>query len=351
MKTTRLILSALMVVSLFFNFMLPPTRVALAENVSLTKPAVPEALSPNVDTVTNLPSFVWTHVSGATSYKFLLKDSSGKTILSVEKNSGPICFPTTNRCIYTPTTSLSYNKAYQWQVAAKNLAGTSSYSSARSFTTRVGFNASFNLTKSGWSTAPYSTWQPYKSFAYYTSGAADKWSMLFYNQSYSNFTFEAKLLKTGIEDNISYGLIFRGSPSYDSTSDWKNAYYFLINNMGRYSIWITKNSVDIKIKDWDNSPYISPYNFNTLKVVTDGMDFRFFINDHLVWIDTDDTFSIGRVGVASYRNEPVSNFYVDWAKLTKSTYYLSSTAALNMTSMSESSTSSIGGSKEGQFLP
>jgi hypothetical protein len=107
MKTTRLVFSALMVVSLFFNFMVPPTRVALAENVSLTKPAVPEALSPSVDTVTNLPSYAWTHVSGATSYKFLLKDSSGKTILSIEKNSGPICYTTTNVCIYTPTTTLS----------------------------------------------------------------------------------------------------------------------------------------------------------------------------------------------------------------------------------------------------
>ncbi|NTV37229.1 MAG: hypothetical protein HGA53_09760 [Anaerolineaceae bacterium] len=351
MKTTRLVFSALMVISLFFNFMVPPTRVALAENVSLTKPAVPEALSPNVDTVTNQPSFVWTHVSGATSYKFLLKDSAGKTVLSIEKNSGPICFPTTNRCIYTPTTSLSYNKAYQWSVAAKNSAGTSSYSSTRSFTTRVGFNASFNYTKSGWSTAPYSTWQPYKSFAYYTTGADHKWSMLSYNQSYSNFTFEAKLLKTGLENNMSYGLIFRGSPTYDSTSDWKNAYYFLINNQSNYSIWITVNNVDIKIKDWTNSSYIKPNNFNTLKVVVDGMDFRFFINDHLVWIDTDDTFSVGRVGVCSWREKLASSFYVDYAKLTKSTYYLSSTAALSMTSLSVSSDAGVGGSKEGPAIP
>jgi len=78
------------------------------------------------------PTYTWSRVSGATSYKLRVKDvAAGTYKINGITVSSSYCSATTNRCNYTPATTynLTFNRSYQWQVSV----GSGVYSAVKSF--------------------------------------------------------------------------------------------------------------------------------------------------------------------------------------------------------------------------
>lgn len=70
--------------------------------------------------------------------------------------------------------------------------------------------------------------------------------------------------------------------------------------------WTSTTAINSGIGDW-----------NELRVVADGSNLSYHINDVLVWSDTDSDLTSGRVGVTMTEHSSVSDeqMEVDWAIL------------------------------------
>lgn len=268
--------------------------------------------TPSGDTYANQPTYSWSRVSGATSYKLAVKDTAAGTFpINGVVVSSSYCSTTTNRCSYTPAVTLTYGKTYQWQVAV----GSGAYSAAKSFKPVAGFNSQFSGIATNWVKRPGAGWGLTAS-TYYTNGMLDSASSASYNQNFGNFTYQARVKKaTGTN---SLGLVVRGTPTFGADNDWLNSYQFLYNNSGNFSVWVGVNGVWTALKNWTTSSAIVPNNWNTLKVVADASNLRFYINGTLVWSGTNTSFLTGQVGIWAYNNQRVD---VDWATLGMSELY------------------------------
>jgi GH18 family chitinase len=105
--------------------------------IALPPPAPSEAgtWSPTNGTTGVSPTtqtFSWPSVSGATGYRLIVETNSSKSTPIVQSN---YFAPTTNSA--TLTQELAYGTTYAWWVSAENSAGTSVWSSKRTFTTLV----------------------------------------------------------------------------------------------------------------------------------------------------------------------------------------------------------------------
>ncbi|MHB1050334.1 MAG: ice-binding family protein [Bacteroidota bacterium] len=98
---------------------------------TVAPPAVPILVSP-LNAATNQtvnPTLIWNDVSGAETYR--LQVSTSNTFATTVYNDS------TRTSTSQVVTGLSIGTTYYWRVNAKNIAGTSAYSSIRSFTTIV----------------------------------------------------------------------------------------------------------------------------------------------------------------------------------------------------------------------
>jgi hypothetical protein len=93
------------------------------------KNCTPTAQSPRGNIADRTPTFTWTKVSGATSYRFQLK--RGSTTVYTKTVASSACGSST--CSNTPTTTLGYNK-YKWRVRAKVGGVWGPWSSYKTFT-------------------------------------------------------------------------------------------------------------------------------------------------------------------------------------------------------------------------
>jgi hypothetical protein len=93
----------------------------------LSEPSTPSLMSPSdgSSTCDATPTFDWSPVSGATSYRIQVDNNSGF--------ASPEIDTTTASSDYTPTSALSPG-TYYWRVGASNSCGDSSWSGRRSFT-------------------------------------------------------------------------------------------------------------------------------------------------------------------------------------------------------------------------
>jgi putative hemolysin len=93
----------------------------------LSTPSAPSLSSPSngSSTCDTTPTFTWGSVTGATSYRIQVDNSSGF--------GSPEIDTTTSNSYYTPGTALSPG-TYYWRVRASNMCGNSSWSSVWSFT-------------------------------------------------------------------------------------------------------------------------------------------------------------------------------------------------------------------------
>jgi hypothetical protein len=97
---------------------------------SATLPAAPTLITPasGAASVSVTPSFDWSDVSGATSYRFQLSTSNSFNTTIVDSLN-------VTQSQFSLPVSLSNSTTYYWRVAAKNTAGTGVYSSIFSFST------------------------------------------------------------------------------------------------------------------------------------------------------------------------------------------------------------------------
>jgi hypothetical protein len=189
------------------------------------------------------------------------------------------------------------------------------YSAYKNFTlAAVGFNSQFNGSSTGWVKRAGGTWKN-GSNHYYTTGVANKASSSSYNKTFKNFTYQARMKRVS-NSYGEVGLVVRGAPTFDSYNDWRNAYYFLYDQTGYFSVLKRVNGSWTALKGWTSSASIVRDGWNTLKVLANGSSLRFYINGKLVWSGSDAKFTSGQVGLWMYRRSKTERLDVDWAKLT-----------------------------------
>lgn len=99
-------------------------------------PVAPDLIAPDGTIDTKTPTFKWTEVSGATTYKLTVKDAFDPVLYSHTYSSDVACTPT-DGCMVTPTEMLE-NGDYSFTVEAINPAGSSPPSAAKNFKVMVG---------------------------------------------------------------------------------------------------------------------------------------------------------------------------------------------------------------------
>ena len=183
------------------------------------------------------------------------------------------------------------------------------------------FDSQFNDSATGWKGHSSNWWVA--DDAWYTSQDDKDWTSTSYEEDYADFDYQVKLRREGC-DHCANVLLIRGAPDPLSTdNNWHSAYLFEYTRKGDYSVWVNdgnSGSEWTSLQSWTETDAIDPYdNWNTLRVVANGTDLYFYINDTLVWSGTDSSLSSGRVGVAMYSDGTSGDqLWVDWAALTTS---------------------------------
>jgi hypothetical protein len=224
---------------------------------------------------------------------------------------------------------------WYWHVRAKNTNNAYSlWSLTRSFTILPSFDTQFNSDNDfeGWVQNPGAAWNV-TSGNLTTNGLHD-WntSSASYPATFTDFTYEANIKMNYLFDETwiwnYYGLVVRGTPTFDSWNDWKTTYYFALSQHYDNSHTSVACYQVMKIYNgkWSQLVYncsniIKSNDFNDLKVYANGSTLKFYINNTLMWSQTVSGISSGRLGVFSTFGTKqdgitpsLATVYVDWAK-------------------------------------
>jgi Domain of Unknown Function (DUF1080). len=141
-----------------------------------------------------------------------------------------------------------------------------------------------------------------------------------YKYAYDDFEYEVLMKRDGGAINGYYPASYicvRMGTGAASGNLWYSGYVFGYTNEGDYSIWrMNKSGSATVIQPWTHSDEIVVRDWNWLKVVAEGSDFEFYINNELVNSFSDSTFTKGYVGVQMYRPPTGSSrLYLDEANL------------------------------------
>jgi len=285
--------------------------VYYAKAASTTKPTL---VAPAGTITDRTPTFKWNKVSGATQYRFQVY--RGTTLLYTKTVPASACG--TTQCANTPPTILQY-AAHKWRAQAAVGGVWKPYSAYKNFTVSApatGFNSTFNGSAAGWSSVR-GAWNVYVSKYYRSIGLADKGASAKHTGTYGNFTYEARMKRSGVCTSCSNRLIIRGNPNrLDSTYWWEPSYVFQYTNTGSFSVYeMSSTGVATALKPWTSSSAIVKNGWNNLKVIANGNLLKFYINNVLVWSGSDPTLKTGTVGLGFFRYSDAGQLLVDWAKL------------------------------------
>ena len=133
----------------------------------------------------------------------------------------------------------------------------------------------------------------------------DSWqtSSMSYNANLTNFSVDTRMkMDPGTDGAYGgyYGLVVRGTPTFNYWNDWTKGYYFGIDQSATDGIdfgCFTVFSLGKGLLSSFCDTAILENDWNTLKVDANGKNFIFYINNYLMWQGTDTTFASGRVGV------------------------------------------------------
>jgi hypothetical protein len=150
------------------------------------------------------------------------------------------------------------------------------------------------------------TWSvPVPPGVYRSTGNQGDWFRYSYYQEYfSDFTYEADIRRTQGDPYYAQGILFRGDGTFN------NFYCFQIDTTGYYLIWkMVGGEYYLMIPEWTYSDSLNQGIgvWNTLKVVCNGSNFEFYCNDSLVETLSDSQFSSGKVGLEMYDAYEVVN--------------------------------------------
>ncbi|MEE4240167.1 MAG: C25 family cysteine peptidase [Desulfopila sp.] len=185
----------------------------------------------------------------------------------------------------------------------------------------AGFDSQFNGDADGW-IAHSGSWY-YDDNYLWTEGIIGTSSSVSYTEDFTNFDYQVRMWRYG-NDGDANRIMVRGLPDpLFSYNHWNCSYFFQYSRNGTFSIWkeLSDGSVTA-LQDWVMSSAINTGDaWNTLRVVGNGSNLYFYINDSLVWSGTDSSLSSGRVGIGMYRGDDGVEddvLYIDWATLTTS---------------------------------
>ncbi|MHC1738934.1 MAG: T9SS type A sorting domain-containing protein [Ignavibacteriaceae bacterium] len=150
----------------------------------------PQPISPGNTTVnvSTTPTFVWTTIANATSYRLQVAEDAGFTIMVFNDS-------TLTDTSKTMTTPLLNNKTYHWRISAQNSGGSSSFSTTWYFTT---------VADIGWANLQFP-----ESISILTGG---------------NATFYARVYATGITEPPGQGAGIHGWIGYSSSNTNPNTW-------------------------------------------------------------------------------------------------------------------------------
>lgn len=291
-----------------------PFSVLTAFTIKTPSIVIPTPLAP-VGTIFNTtPTFSWTRITGATSYQYFLY--KGTTFYYSKIVPQGACGATT--CSNTPISILP-SSIYSWKIRAQVGGVWKPLSVNKSFTViklGPGFSSTFTTNSLGWSST-WGTWTLNPGGFLTTNGVISNLASTKNVDYYATLTYEVKMKRFGACLNCGNYLIIRGSqlPLEPNTKDWNNSLKFQYTNDGYFSVWKTKNGVQMMIKDWTQSTSIIPNNWNILKVSASGSNMKFYINGALVWSGAVIAEPAGQVGIGMYSNTVDNALFVDWARL------------------------------------
>jgi N-acetylneuraminic acid mutarotase len=191
--------------------------------------------------------------------------------------------------------------------------------------TTLGFDSQFNGSASGWNVIAGDWYQSANDI--FTEGTDGLWSSVAYNTSFSNFDYQARMIRYG-SDTYSNQLIIRGTPTpLDPSRQWYSEYIFQYTRNGYYSVWkVVAGGGAIPLQGWTVSPAINTGDaWNILRVIASDSNLDYYINGTLVWSGNDTSLTSGRVGIGMYRPSPGAGdlLRVDWATLwTNSSFHV-----------------------------
>jgi hypothetical protein len=280
---------------------------------SVSQTPTPQSPSGAISDTT--PTYKWSKVAGATSYRYQLM--KGATLVYTKTAPATAC--TTTACTSTPTTVLSAG-AYKWRVQALVGGAWKPYSAYKAFSVNgptSGFDSQFTSDAAGW-TKLNGTWTV-SGGSYQTPGLSGLITSAAHSNNYSTLTYEVRMRRTGCTSCVN-SIYFRGSPNpitNNPSNNWSNGYRFSVSNDQYFQILYTQDGIYYSLLDWTYDPTSVTDGWNTLKVTANGTYMEFFINGVQVAYGNVSVFNTGQVGVGFYRSTTSTGdrLYVDWAKL------------------------------------
>jgi len=295
-------------------------------------PAAPRLLAPASGSETNnVPlDLSWLAVPYGNIYKIQIDDTGNFSSPDFTYTSDPGALSKT-------VGPLTPGKWF-WRISATNINNVSGpWSSSRSFKIYPSFNTQFNSDGifEGWEQHPGAPWNvnsgnlqtsgPFLDNQYNSSAS-------FAGATFTDFTYEARIKKDfehpgsfyALRDV--YGLVVRGTPTFNSYHQWQNGYYFAVGrfwgDLSCYSVvkisngkWYYLDGLDAMGRmNWHCSHDINYSDWNTLKVIAKGKSLKFYINDILRWSRSVSGPASGRLGIFT---DPVNGdeetIHIDWA--------------------------------------
>ncbi len=173
--------------------------------------------------------------------------------------------------------------------------GSSAIPAAPSAFTPLPYTENFDNPASGWKTAADDSIKiQYQNSALNFAISALNfigWSTP--NQKFGDFTLDVDATQVDGPDDNGYGVIVR-------YVDDRNFYRLDISGDGYFDVLKYKAGTWIKIQDWTESPAIHQgATTNHLRVIAQGNQFSFSVNDQTVKTFTDDDFRQGDIGLSA----------------------------------------------------
>lgn len=182
----------------------------------------------------------------------------------------------------------------------------------------AGFDTEFNDGSLDSWQAIAGSWVPSGGQWVATVGISNAFASMAYPSSYTSFDYQVALWRFGC-DYCANTVNVRGvPPPLAGNGTWGAAYAFEYTRNGDFSVWLTLAGQAIPLQSWTPSWAINQGDaWNMLQVSARGPNLYFYINGVLVWQGSDESLTVGQVGVMMYTPDPSSGgaLFVDWAKL------------------------------------
>ncbi len=284
------------------------------------KPGQVTATSPGNGTLTDDTelTLAWNAVLYGHTYEYQIDDSSR---FSSVDYSGSTSEAGATSIVTEP---LETGRWY-WHVRAVNENNTAGpWSSTRYITIYPKFNSTFEMDADfeDWTAAAGAIWSV-ASGSLSTAGMAGGYSTSanYSAADFGDFTYEAdmRMDAPASGESNTYGLVLRGTPSFDAWNDWTSGVYFTVRQVND-SLTSTQYACALAYKIISGRWYYlggscaeAVYgDLNNLKVYAKGSTMKFYVNDYLILSKSVSGLSGTKLGVVSW-GESVTGASVDAA--------------------------------------